>query len=175
MPRRALASRSTCRPPRPGAEAGEGEGDVFDDIEGVKGSGQSGTLRGDDDAHLLFGGAADDHLQGRLGADTLDGGAGDDAFLLTAARGTPPAVSVIDFTQGDALAIDDQLVGLGDRSIDPRDLVQDVLRDLIAGGRVGYSPRDGEVKIDLDDDGTLDVIAMLENGTRLGLDDVLLS
>jgi Ca2+-binding RTX toxin-like protein len=131
-------------------------------------------LNGRETDEALVGNAGDNVLVGFGGADTMFGGDGDDAFVLTAARGTAPAVSILDFLDGDQLAVDDQLLGLGNRSIDVRDLTQDVLRDLIAGGRVGYSRRDGEVKIDIEDDGTLAVVATIENGTRLGLDDVLL-
>ncbi len=62
-------------------EAGHAEGDVFADVENVRGSGYADVLLGDDVANRLQGGAGDDELWGNGGNDTLEGGAGKDLLI----------------------------------------------------------------------------------------------
>ncbi|MBZ8141341.1 hypothetical protein CLD22_15730 [Rubrivivax gelatinosus] len=60
------------------ASGADADGDTFDGIENLAGSGANDTLRGDGQANRLHGGAGQDTLEGRGGADVLIGGAGSD-------------------------------------------------------------------------------------------------
>lgn len=73
------------------AHGGDAEGDVFDSIENLTGSGFIDTLIGDAGANrlsglagkdVLIGGDGDDYLDGGSGADVMDGGAGDDTYVV---------------------------------------------------------------------------------------------
>ncbi|MGV0759544.1 calcium-binding protein [Tistrella mobilis] len=55
------------------------DGDVFDDIENVRGSAFNDSIYGDVGSNVLSGGDGNDVLRGRGGADVIDGGAGTDA------------------------------------------------------------------------------------------------
>jgi Ca2+-binding RTX toxin-like protein len=61
------------------ASGGDAQGDIFNSIENLVGSGFNDTLTGSSGANVLSGGDGDDALQGGGGSDTLDGGAGADA------------------------------------------------------------------------------------------------
>ncbi|TFL19262.1 calcium-binding protein [Jannaschia formosa] len=132
-------------------------------------------LNGSAGDEVLVGNAGDNILVGFGGEDTMTGDAGADSFVLTAQAGTDPNVTITDWGNGDdRLAIDDQLLGLGARGIDLRELTASVFRDLRDSGAVGYNGRTGELRIDIDGDGDRELVATLEGGARLGLDDVLL-
>lgn len=63
----------------PGVNTAEAAGDSYSSIEGLIGSSYSDSLRGNDLANVIGGGAGGaDSLFGRGGTDTLDGGARDD-------------------------------------------------------------------------------------------------
>ncbi|TFL19259.1 calcium-binding protein [Jannaschia formosa] len=129
-------------------------------------------LESDASAHELIGNAGANILVGFGGEDTMTGGAGNDAFVLT---GPSPNVTITDWgTGGDRLAIDDQLLGIGARGIDIRELTASVFRDVRESGAVGYNARTGELRLDIDGDGDRELVATIEGGARLGLDDVLL-
>ena len=53
---------------------GYAEGDTYDSIENVWGSGYHDTIHGDDNPNHLYGGGGVDWLRGGFGADILDGG-----------------------------------------------------------------------------------------------------
>lgn len=57
---------------------GEATGDTYSGVEGIQGSGEADSLRGDAGDNQLFGGAGSDTLFGRDGNDLLDGGSGAD-------------------------------------------------------------------------------------------------
>ncbi|MFO1201061.1 MAG: hypothetical protein U1E58_00280 [Tabrizicola sp.] len=65
----------------PGLSTGEALGDLFEGIEGLQGGTGNDTLLGDGQGNLLLGGAGQDWLEGRTGADTLLGGDGHDTLL----------------------------------------------------------------------------------------------
>ncbi len=103
--------------------SGLAAGDIFSDVEDLRGSyfddllggdvqdNRLIAMRGDDE---LFGRAGNDHLEGRAGADILDGGAGDDS--LHGGDGSDTFVygagadEIADFA-GDRLRLDDALWG----------------------------------------------------------------
>ena len=79
---------------------GHAEGDTFDGIENVEGSGFGDLLEGNDDANRLNGGDGDDEIRGKgsddilhggIGADRLDGGMGIDTVFY---RDSNEAVTV---------------------------------------------------------------------------------
>ncbi|TFL19261.1 calcium-binding protein [Jannaschia formosa] len=147
--------------------------------EGIERLTATGTrdirLDGTRGAEELRGNAGDNILVGFGGEDTMSGGGGADSFVLTGQRGTDPNVLITDWGRGaDRLAIDDQLLGLGERGIDIRELTREVFRDVRDSGAVGYNFRTGELRLDIDGDGDRELVATLEGGARLGLDDVLL-
>jgi serralysin len=63
------------------AKDGEAEGDTFDGIERLIGSGEGDQLRGNGEKNWLFGRGGIDILDGRAGDDTLKGGLGDDVLI----------------------------------------------------------------------------------------------
>ncbi|PWJ21820.1 calcium-binding protein [Jannaschia seohaensis] len=132
----------------------------------LEGSAAGETLLGNGGANILVGFG---------GADVMTGGGGADVFVLTARGGTPPEVSVTDWGRGgDRLAVDDQLLGLGAPGIDIRGLTVGTFREIRETGAVGYDARTGALRLDIDGDGTRELVATLEGGARLSLDDVLL-
>jgi Ca2+-binding RTX toxin-like protein len=64
-----------------GRAKGEAAEDQIFNIEGIIGTSFNDTLKGDQGANILRGGAGNDRLVGRKGDDTLDGGSGDDQLL----------------------------------------------------------------------------------------------
>ncbi len=68
----------------PSDSQGEAEGDVFNSVEGLIGSGFGDTLTGDGGSNIIFGGAGHDVIGDAAGHDTLYGGAGDDVFCAGA-------------------------------------------------------------------------------------------
>ena len=61
-------------------EGSHTQGDVFIDIENVRGSSYEDTLVGDEGANGLDGAGGDDELRGNAGDDELHGGSGDDTL-----------------------------------------------------------------------------------------------
>ncbi|GIT93182.1 hypothetical protein JANAI62_36740 [Jannaschia pagri] len=124
---------------------------------------------------VLLGNSGSNILVGFGGEDTMTGGGGADTFVLTALGGTDPNVLITDWTAGDnRLAIDDQLLGIGAPGINIRDLTVQVFNDLLQSGSVGYSARTGRLLIDTDGDGDRELVATIEGGAVLGLEDVIL-
>ncbi|TFL19260.1 calcium-binding protein [Jannaschia formosa] len=142
-------------------------------VENLTGSGGANIrLDGNGGDNVLTGNAGNNILVGFGGSDTMTGGAGNDTFVIARPGGSD--VRVTDFSEGDRIAVDDQLLGIGARGIDIRELTAEVFRDLRDSGAVGYNGRTGELRIDIDGDGDRELVATLEGGARLGLDDVLL-
>ncbi|PWJ21822.1 calcium-binding protein [Jannaschia seohaensis] len=149
---------------------------IVEGIEQLTATGRGNIrLDGSERDETLVGNAGANILVGLGGADVMTGGRGADSFVLTARGGTDPNVLVTDWERGrDRLAIDDQLVGLGARGIAIRELGIDDFRTLRDSGSVGYNARNGELRLDIDGDGDRELVATLEGGARLGLDDILL-
>jgi Ca2+-binding RTX toxin-like protein len=62
---------------------GDAEGDTYDSIENIRGTGFVDALYGNDSANSILGRGGDDFLEGRGGGDVLDGGEGADTVLYT--------------------------------------------------------------------------------------------
>jgi hypothetical protein len=131
----------------------------------------TGTGAGED----IVGNAADNVLIGNGGADQVTGGGGADIFVLRG-PGRDPSLAVTDFSldEGDRLAVDDQLLGLGGPRIDIRGITAADGIGLLRDGIVGYSQRTGILTIDTDGDGRIEAQAALGCDLGLGFDDVIL-
>jgi Ca2+-binding RTX toxin-like protein len=132
----------------------------------IDGTAADEAFFGNAGANILVGGGGIDRMEGRAGADT---------FVLFGA-GVRPDIVASDFAraQGDRLAIDDQLLGLGGVGVAPRAVDPDLGLGLLRDGTVGYSGRTGLLTIDTDGDGAVDATIKLAGGTALGLEDVLI-
>lgn len=78
---------------------------TFSSVENIRGSAQSDSINGDDNANVLDGGALDDYSPGII--DTLTGNAGNDTFLARGFFGAGiyaggEGVDLLDFSQADA-------------------------------------------------------------------------
>ncbi|MDB2407196.1 hypothetical protein N9W17_01515 [Jannaschia sp.] len=143
-------------------------------VEEVQATGDSNVrLTGTNGDETLIGNEGSNILIGNGGADVLTGAGGSDFFVINGTGGVAPALTIADFTDGDKLAIDDQLLGLGNARVDVRDLTFDVVQGLLRDGTADYNGRSGELSIDIDGEGRA-VVATLEGGGRIGLDDILL-
>ena len=144
-------------------------------IEG--GSGRD-RLEGTSADETLLGRGGRDILIGGGGNDTMTGGAGVDIFVL---RDDPGFVTVTDWRDGgrgaDLLAVDDQLLGLGDEGIDVRAITLDEALTAIRTGQVAYDGDSGRLRIDTDGRAGpegFQTVAVLEGGGDLAATDVIL-
>ncbi len=87
----------------PGNNTGDAAGDIFDSIEGLRGSAAADTLEGD---------SGDNDLRGGQGDDTLRGGGGDDFYTFARGDGTD---TILDFDSGDELVVVDEQGNLAAR------------------------------------------------------------
>lgn len=91
--------------PSGGPGSGEAAGDVFVDVEWLRGSAFRDRLTGDARSNQIWGMAGDDTLDGGAGADQLSGGADDDCFVFASGGG---ADRVLDFENNiDTLMLQD--------------------------------------------------------------------
>lgn len=156
----------TIHATRPHLSTGAAAGDVFIDIEGIRGGAGAeriyagGTVRdliggagrdalfGSHGADRLNGGADADTLTGGAGADTLIGGAGSDLFRFTVAPST--GVDVIeDFSAGERIALSTVVFS----SIGPTIVAAEFFVGAAAktaAHRVIYDPTTGELLYDRD-------------------------
>ena len=72
----AAAAAVTVNLAVPQLNKGDARGDVFDEIEGIRGSAFGDQLRGDDTANVIYGGAGADKIRGEGGNDQIFGEAG---------------------------------------------------------------------------------------------------
>ena len=108
-----------------GAVGGDAEGDFFNSIENVTGSGYDDVLGGTDGANILSGLNGNDSLKGFGGNDSLLGGAGDDELYGEAGHDTLNGGAGIDLMEGglgnDTYYVDDaddELVEAGGEGAD---------------------------------------------------------
>jgi hypothetical protein len=122
----------------------------------------------------LVGNAGDNILIGLGGQDTVRGNGGADSFVLFG-RVTPTDLLIADFdrAEGDRLAIDDQLLGLGELGVDIRAVTGAEVRALLEAGTVAYDRAAQVLSIDADGDGAADNFATFI-GTPLTAGDVVL-
>ncbi|PWJ22144.1 calcium-binding protein [Jannaschia seohaensis] len=155
---------------------GEGEDRVYASVDfRVTAEIERVTLLGTDDlratgnaiAQRLDGNRGDNVLFGRGGSDTMYGGAGDDVFVLDLNVSDAP-ITILDFSPGDRLAIDDRFFDLGGGSVDPRPADPEEARVRLASDEVEWDRETGEFAID----GA--VVAILLEEARLRVEDVLL-
>jgi hypothetical protein len=109
------------------------------------------------------------------GEDVMTGGGGLDAFVLRPG-GT---VTVTDWGAGgrDLLALDDRFLGIGDAGVDVRAVTRGQAEGALRTGQVSYDAATGALRVDADRAaGPRDpvLIAVLEGGGALAIDDVLL-
>ncbi|TFL18303.1 calcium-binding protein [Jannaschia formosa] len=127
-------------------------------------------------AQEITGNAGRNILAGGGGGDLLTGGAGRDFFAFQVSD-APGGATILDFEAGDRLALDDRFFGLGDGSIDVREVTETQFRAAIRFGLADYDARTGELRIDEDGrrgPGEPVLIATIDGGGRLEIDDVLL-
>lgn len=103
------------------ASGGDAEGDVFDQIENVTGSGHNDFIWGDGSSNTLDGGAGSDQLYGRggddwliggRGADYLDGGPGSGDTASYATSGAGVTINLAAHTASGGDATDDTLLSI---------------------------------------------------------------
>ncbi len=133
----------------------------------VNGNGFGTEINGNGGSNILIGGG---------GGDVITGGDGTDyfAFLVSDAEGT---TRITDFGGNDQIALDDRYFNLGDGSIDVRGVTQVQFNNALRTETAIYDSRTGEMFIDIDGRGgpaEAELIAIIEGGGRLGLDDFLL-
>jgi Ca2+-binding RTX toxin-like protein len=133
--------------------AGDANGDVLINIEGVDGTNQNDRLTGDANANGLY---------GELGNDTLTGGAGSDLFGFNTAAGDSDTDLITDFqvgVGGDTLHIGNLLEGYSGGSD-----INEFLRIALDGG---------QTKVQIDVDGTANGVNFVNlailNGISSGL------
>jgi hypothetical protein len=138
-------------------------------------SGASLRLVGSTGNDVITSGNGSDVLIGLGGDDVMTGSVGADDFVLFSRSG-PTTIDVVDFdrTEFDRLAIDDQLIGMGDRSVDVRGIAGAEALGLLRSGVVSYDFGSGTLTIDTDLDGVVDATAMLAAGRGLSVEDVLI-
>ncbi len=123
------------------AATGQGK-DVFNSIEGLRGSRVFDHFVGDGRVNLLIGGLGNDRLLGGPGGDILEGGLGND--FISGQRGTDtasfahaPRYVSADLTNGQSLGEGaDQILGIEDLlgSTNNDELVGDIHRNELLGG-----------------------------------------
>lgn len=128
----------------------------------VNGNAFGTEIQGNSGSNILIGGG---------GGDVITGGAGTDyfAFLTSDAQG---GATVTDFGGSDKLALDDRFFGLGDGSIDVRDVTSAQVSNALRSGAARYEAKTGELWIR--EDGTYDLIVTVTDGGVLSADDFLL-
>ncbi len=133
-------------------------------------------VTGNEFASEIIGNSGSNILIGGGGGDTITGGEGTDYFAFLTSD-APGATRITDFGGSDQIALDDRFFGLGDGSIDVRDVTQRQVDNALASGAARYDGRTGELWVDRDgrrgpDEAQL--IAVIEGGGRVGADDFLL-
>ncbi len=141
-------------------------------LEGSRGL----RVNGNEFATEIIGNSGSNILIGGGGGDTITGGGGTDffAFLTTDAEG--PTL-ITDFSGSDQIALDDRFFGLGDSSINVRDVTQQQVNNALNSGAATYNRKTGELHIDQDgrrgpEDAEL--ILTIEGGGLVSADDFLL-
>ncbi len=133
----------------------------------VNGNRFATEIQGNSGSNILIGGG---------GGDTITGGEGTDYFAFLTSD-APGATRITDFGGSDQIALDDRFFGLGDGSIDVRDVTQRQVDNALASGAARYDGRTGELWVDTDGQRGPDeaqLIAVIEGGGRVGADDFLL-
>jgi len=138
----------------------------------------TGNLRvnGNQFATEINGNAGSNILIGGGGGDVVTGGGGTDyfAFLVNDAEG---ATQITDFSGNDQVALDDRFFNLGDGGINVRQVTQVQIDNALRTDTAIYNFRSGEMYIDVDGRGgpaEAELIAVIEGGGKLGVDDFLL-
>jgi Ca2+-binding RTX toxin-like protein len=132
-------------------------------------------LQGSGADETIVGNAGDNILIGAGGTDRLEGRAGADVFVL-ADVGPDPIVVATDFAlgQGDRIAIDDRLLGLGGDRVEARVATSADVAAVLEAGLVTYDRSGGGLVIDSDADGTPDAAIVIMGAPALTAEDVIL-
>ncbi|MDB2407278.1 hypothetical protein N9W17_01930 [Jannaschia sp.] len=141
-------------------------------------------LRGADDLRVtgdsfsdtrIVGNAGDNVLIESGGRDTLEGGAGDDVFAFR--RDAPSEARIVDFSEGDRLALEDRFFGVGGSDVDIRAATPDQVDAALQSGRAIYDRDTGGLFFDIDGaDGPEErsLIVTIEGAPTLAASDILL-
>lgn len=143
------------------------------DIEVARGAGGNDTLTGSDGDNQLRGGRGDDTLTGGAGADILIGGKGADTFVFGPPQDSAPdAPDTIRGFRAGVDTIDLRAVAA------PGDGVAFIGTDAFGGdgngGEVRLSGNGAAVRVDIDGDGTADLLIRLQGGTAPDAGDFIL-
>ncbi|GIT92017.1 hypothetical protein JANAI62_24740 [Jannaschia pagri] len=134
------------------------------------------SFSGNVGATSVTGNAGDNLIIGGGGADTLEGGAGADTFAFFQRDLAGPGARIVDFSDGDRIALDDQLFGLSGR-VNPRQATAEQIRDALISGLAGFDGQTGALTVDIDGrDGpeAPQLLLTLEGVGRITAEDVLL-
>ncbi|GIT91250.1 hypothetical protein JANAI62_17060 [Jannaschia pagri] len=146
-----------------------------DDVRGYNGNdtliGGSGddSLHGEHGDDNLIGGAGNDSLIGGVGDNTYVGGVGADHFVILA--GAPGTDTIIDFKDGDVIAVDDRFFGCGTWAWTMRSVTEAQYDRALLDGLVAYDAESGAFSIrDLDTD-ALEVVFIVNGAPTLSAED----
>ncbi len=133
-------------------------------------------VNGNQFATEINGNAGSNILIGGGGGDVITGGDGTDyfAFLVNDAEG---ATQITDFGGNDQVALDDRFFNLGDSSINVRQVSQVQIENALRTETAIYNASSGEMFIDVDGrrgPEEAQLIAVIEGGGKLGVDDLIL-
>ncbi|TFL17891.1 hypothetical protein [Jannaschia formosa] len=123
----------------------------------------------------LIGNEGNNLIVGWGGTDIMTGGGGRDRFGITAEPSHHNKAFITDFDDEDVLIFNDQMLGVGREDYDIRPMTRAQVDGWLASGKAEWTRETGEIRIDYDDDGQLEIVARLAPNTKLDYDDLFLA